>query len=206
MPAPRFFITAIGTEIGKTAVASVLVEAFRADYWKPIQCGNLDASDTQTIQTRASFPVKCHPERFRLQAPKSPHLAAAYEGISIQLTDFTLPITDNALIVEGAGGVLVPLNESSFMLDLMEKLQLPVLIVTRNYLGSLNHTFLTVEILRRSGIPLAGLVFNGPFDEELEPFVARKTKLPILFRMDAHSLLTPAIVARYASSLRGSLL
>jgi dethiobiotin synthetase len=204
MAPPRFFVTAIGTEIGKTAAASVLVEALRADYWKPIQCGELQASDTHTVQSRVSFPVHCHPERFRLQAPKSPHLAAAEEGVSIQLSDFSLPHTDNALIVEGAGGILVPLNESTFMLDLMKKLQLPVLIVTRNYLGSLNHTFLTVELLRQSGLPLAGLIFNGSRDAELESFVSNNTQLPILFRMESHPTLTPAIIKSYGDCLRGT--
>ncbi len=205
MPAPRFFVTGIGTEVGKTAVASVLVEALRADYWKPVQCGELEASDTHTIQGRVSFPVQCYPERYRLRALKSPHQAAAAEGVLIELSDFELPKTDNALIVEGAGGVLVPLNDSNTMLDLMKQLQLPVIIVTRNYLGSLNHTFLTVEVLRQRGIPIAGLVFNGPFDAELEPFVSRKTELPILFRMDTHAMLTLDIVKSYADSLRGTL-
>lgn len=201
---PHFFITGIGTEVGKTAVASVLVEALRAEYWKPIQCGDLESSDTHTIQSRVSFPARCYPERFRLKLPKSPHQAAAAEGVTIQLSDFVLPITTHSLIVEGAGGILVPLNENDSMLDLMMQLQLPVIIVTRNYLGSLNHTFLTVEVLKRSGVVIEGLVYNGSADAELEAFVSRKTRLPILFRMAFHPVLSPTLIEQYAASLRGN--
>lgn len=201
---PRFFITGIGTEVGKTAVASVLVEALCAEYWKPIQCGDLESSDTHTIQASVSFPVRCHPERFRLKLPKSPHQAAAAEGNGIQLSDFVLPLTSHSLIVEGAGGILVPLNENDSMLNLIQQLQLPVIIVTRNYLGSLNHTFLTVEVLKRSGVMIEGLVYNGPADAELESFVSRKTRLPILFRMTPHPVLSPALIQQYAASLRGN--
>lgn len=162
MRAPAYFVSGIGTEVGKTVISSILVKSWQADYWKPVQCGDLDLTDSHKVaQWVDAAPNRIHPERYRLQMPASPHLAAKREGVNIQLSDFELPKTDNTLIVEGAGGLLVPLNEQHTMLDLIEHLHIPVLLVSRHYLGSINHTLMSIEALQRRGIELAGLIYNG---------------------------------------------
>ncbi|MEM6395651.1 MAG: dethiobiotin synthase [Bacteroidota bacterium] len=162
MRAPAYFVSGIGTEVGKTVISSILVKSWQADYWKPVQCGDLDYTDSHKVAKWAeATPARIHPERYRLQMPASPHLAAEREGVNIQISDFELPETDKTLIVEGAGGLLVPLNAQHTMLDLIARLNIPVLLVSRHYLGSINHTLMSIEALRMRDIPLAGLIYNG---------------------------------------------
>jgi dethiobiotin synthetase len=144
----QLFVTGISTEVGKTVVSSILTEYLQADYWKPIQSGDLHLSDTMKVQSLVSnSKTVFHPERYRLQSPLSPHASAEIDGIQISLNDFELPQTENNLIVEGAGGLFVPLNEKDTVIDLIERLKLPVVLVSRNYLGSINHTMLSIEAL-----------------------------------------------------------
>lgn len=162
--AKKYFVTAIGTNIGKTIVSSVLVNALKADYWKPLQCGDLEGSDSDFI--RFTSDINVHEEKYRLKIPASPHQAASIEGINIQLDDFILPQTQNALIVEGAGGMLVPLNENGDMvIDIAKKFNLPLIIVSSFYLGSINHTLLTLEYAKREKMEIALLIFNGEVNE-----------------------------------------
>ncbi|WP_420459469.1 dethiobiotin synthase [Neolewinella sp.] len=158
-----YFVTGIGTEVGKTVVSAYLQLALDADYWKPVQAGDLDVSDTDRVRGWTGLPEeRYHPERYRLRTPASPHHAARLDGVEIQLEDFVLPNTDGRpLIVEGAGGLLVPLNDRHTMLDLILHLDLPVILVSRHYLGSINHTLLSVEVLRGRGCNLRGIVFDG---------------------------------------------
>lgn len=158
-----YFITGIGTGIGKTVTSAVLVKYFSADYWKPIQSGDLDQSDSHQVQYLAGFETKIHPERFRLKFPASPHQSAAMENIDIKVGDFQLPKVDNSLLVEGAGGLFVPLNQEEFVIDLIQSLKLPVVLVIRDYLGCINHSLLSLEALKSRNIPLEYIVFNGMF-------------------------------------------
>ena len=142
----RLFVTGIGTEVGKTVIAAILTEALEADYWKPVQAGDLDYSDTHKVRDLVSNDKSVfHPETHALHHPMSPHAAAERDGVEISLDDFQLPQTENNLIVEGAGGLMVPLNSKDCIIDLIEKLDIEVVLVSRTYLGSINHTLLSVE-------------------------------------------------------------
>lgn len=165
---PRYFVTGTGTDVGKTLVAAVLVQALGADYWKPVQTGleELPQGDTGTIArlTRAGA-ERLHPPLFTFSAPLSPDQAAAREQSVLALSAFptaqALPAAGRPLIVEGAGGLLVPLNPQHTMADLMARFALPVIVVARSGLGTINHTLLTLEALRARALPLAGVIFSG---------------------------------------------
>lgn len=199
----RLFITGIGTDVGKTVVSAILTEALQADYWKPVQAGLEPTTDAATVRslvrnTRSRF----WPERYRLQLPASPHAAAAAEGITLQLNDFQLPETDNHLLVEGAGGLLVPLAPGLLMADLAQHLDLEIIVVSRNYLGSINHTLLTLEALQARGLRVRGLVFNGEPTPATEDFIRQHTGVPLLPRVLPETEVTPEVVSRYAAEFR----
>lgn len=179
---PIYFITGIGTGVGKTLAAAILTEALQADYWKPVQAGFDEGTDRQWVQERISNKVSVfHPERYMLKLPASPHLAARAEGISISLDAIrtALPQTDRPLLVEGAGGLLVPLNDQDFMADLALALKASVILVSRNYLGSINHSLLTAAVCRERGLPVKGWIFNDRYGNYAAE-IARWSALPIL--------------------------
>ncbi|MGE6396533.1 dethiobiotin synthase [Chryseobacterium scophthalmum] len=169
----KLFVTGIGTEIGKTVCSSVLTKYFNADYWKPIQSGDLHFSDSMKIKEWVGENVVIHPERYRLQLAASPHQSALEEGILINSNDFKLPETQNNLIVEGAGGLMVPISDDEFIIDLIEKLNLPVALVVRNYLGCINHTLLSLMTLEQKNIKLEYLILNGSFPEDTERIICK---------------------------------
>lgn len=171
------FITGIGTGIGKTVVSAILVESFNADYWKPIQSGDLDDSDTLKVKslvsnTRSVF----HSEAYRLSQPFSPHKSADLDGIVIDPLKIIIPETDNRLIIEGAGGLMVPLNNSFLMIDLIQQLKAEVILVVKHYLGSINHTLLSLDALRSRQIPVKAIVFNGDSDQYSEDVIMSYSK------------------------------
>ncbi|MFN1219224.1 dethiobiotin synthase [Chryseobacterium kwangjuense] len=161
------FITGIGTEVGKTICSAVLVQYFKADYWKPVQSGDLDYTDSHKIASWTEN-TRCHPETYRFKLAASPHQSAREENTEIKIEEFRLPKTDNKLIIEGAGGLMVPLSDEVFMIDLVEKLKLPVGLVVRNYLGCINHTLLSVMALHQRKIKLELLILNGNFPPDTE--------------------------------------
>lgn len=160
----EIFVTGTDTEIGKTVVSAMLVQGLGASYWKPIQAGLEEETDTEFVR-RTTDLTDSHikPERYRLNTPMSPHASAEIDDVSIDMTDFELPDyeTDH-LVVEGAGGLLVPFNDEDMIIDLISYLELPVVLVARSTLGTLNHTFLSLEALRSRDIPILGVVLNGP--------------------------------------------
>lgn len=163
------FVTGIGTDVGKTIVSAILVEKLKADYWKPIQSGDLDNSDTMKVQRLISNPVtRFHPETYRLTQPYSPHKSADLDGVNIDLNQIQLPDTDNQLLIEGAGGLMVPLNDQHFVIDLIEKFNAEAVLVVKHYLGSINHTLLSLELLKQKKIKVKVLIFNGDRDEYSE--------------------------------------
>ncbi len=177
----RLFVTGIGTGIGKTIVSAVLVEKLKADYWKPIQSGDLDNSDSLSVQNLLSNSnTKIHPEAYRLTQPFSPHKSAALDGITINPENITPPQTNNTLIIEGAGGLMVPLNNQFLILDLIKQLGAEVVLVSQNYLGSINHTLLSINILKQNHIPIKGLIFNGVRDADSESFILNYTGIKLL--------------------------
>jgi dethiobiotin synthetase len=193
----RYFITGIGTGIGKTLVSAILCEAWEADYWKPIQAGFEDETDTHFVRKNLSNKVsKVFPERYKLKLPASPHLSAGKENIEMRLTDFKIPGTENILIAEGAGGLLVPLNDSDLMVDLINYLKMEVIVVSQFYLGSINHSLLTAEALAKRNIPVAGVVFNGDKMEGAEEIILKHTHwkkiahIPMLSSIDKEVILS----------------
>jgi len=172
----RYFITGIGTDVGKTLVAAVLTESLQADYWKPIQAGSLEFTDTMQVQSWVSnSKSQFHPERFRLTHAMSPHAAAELDGVDILLSDFKVPETNNNLIIEGAGGLMVPINYNDLIIDLIPQISDAVILVSQNYLGSINHTLLSVEALQQRNIPVKGIIFNGKPNLFTENVILMKT-------------------------------
>ncbi len=199
----KLFITGIGTDVGKTLVSAILTEALQADYWKPVQAGLTPTTDAATVRGLVTNRVsRFWPERHRLQLPASPHAAAAAEGITLQPTDFQLPETQNHLIVEGAGGLLVPLAPGFLLADLAQQFALDVVVVSRNYLGSINHTLLTLEALQARGLRVRGLVFNGEPTPATEDFIRQHTGVPLMPRVLPETEVTAAVVSRYAAEFR----
>ena len=196
----QYIIAGISTEIGKTFISSILIEALAADYWKPVQSGALDFTDTDTVKSLISNPKTVfHPETYRLTEPMSPHAAAAIDGVEIQLSNFHLPETKNNLIVELAGGLMVPLNDRETNVDLIKKMALPVILVSRNYLGSINHTLLSVEVLKQQNIPIKGLIFNGIQNISSEDFILKYTGLECLGRVDFEENIDKNVVKKWAT-------
>ena len=157
----KLFITGIGTDVGKTVVAAIVTEALEADYWKPVQAGDLDDSDTHKVRRRVSnSKTQFHPNAYALHTPASPHLAAALDHITIDIAQIQEPKTENHLVIEGAGGVFVPLNATDCVIDLIRP-DYKVIVVSRHYLGSINHTLLTIEALQARKLTIAGIIFRG---------------------------------------------
>lgn len=196
----KIFVTAIGTDCGKTLASAILVEAFKADYWKPIQAGSPGDSDTvrALISNRETI---IHPEAYYLKSPESPHSAAKKENIKIDLEKIIIPETSNDLIIEGAGGVLVPLNDHEYVIDIARKNEVPVVLVSNIYLGSINHTLLTIEELKRRGLVLKGIIFNGE-NAETENIILKKAGCPCMLKIKKEESITPEIIKKYASLLR----
>jgi dethiobiotin synthetase len=181
-----FFVSGIGTVIGKTLVSAILVEALKADYWKHIQAGGLDNTDTMVVKSLISNTVsKVHPESYSFLNALSPHAAAELEEIHIRLPEIRIPETNNTLIIEGAGGLMVPLNEEELVIDLIAGLKAKVVLVSRHYLGSINHTLLSAEALKRRSIPVKGIIFNGEPNAFSENIILKHTGFEYLGRIDA---------------------
>jgi dethiobiotin synthetase len=195
------FITGIGTEIGKTIVSAVLVEKLQADYWKPVQSGQLDNSDTMIVQKLISNKKSVfHQEAYRLTKPFSPHLSAALDGIEIELNKINLPQTENQLIIEGAGGLMVPLNEKVLIIDLIEKLDAEVILVSKNYLGSINHTLLSAELLKMRKIKIRSLIISGESNQSTEEIISKYLDIAII-RVPFFNVLSKSTIYKFASKL-----
>ncbi|WP_316788020.1 dethiobiotin synthase [Pedobacter frigoris] len=185
-----YFITGIGTGIGKTIVSAILTEKLNADYWKPIQSGDLDISDSLLIKHLVSNKKTIiHPERYRLGQPLSPHLSAKIDGVEIATSNINLPQTTNDLVIEGAGGLMVPLNDEELILDLIKKLKAKVIVVSQNYLGSINHTLLTLEVLKSNNIEIEGLIFNGTANQASEDYISNYSNVNILGKIPKLSII-----------------
>lgn len=198
----QLFVTGIGTGIGKTFTSAFLTSYFQADYWKPIQSGDLNQSDSQLVGSLVEDERIIHPERYRLAFAASPHQSAAMENISMCVADFQLPKTVNTLIIEGAGGLYVPINSDEFMIDLIAYLNIPAVLVIQDYLGCINHTLLSITAMRLKGIEIAYAVFNGDFVpktraiiEKNLPVETKRINLPYLKELNREKL--QMVVAEY---------
>jgi dethiobiotin synthetase len=192
-----YFITGISTDVGKTIASAILVEALEADYWKPIQAGELDNSDTKKVRSLVSnSKSKFHSNAFALKTPMSPHAAAEIDGIDIHLNQIKAPKTKNNLIIEGAGGLLVPINNTQTVLDLIQP-NYKVIVVSRHYLGSINHTLLTVNLLKEKGFDVS-IIFSGNEHKTTETIIKKMTNVPIIGRIDEEPYFDKNVVREYA--------
>ncbi|WP_129715693.1 dethiobiotin synthase [Pedobacter sp. SYP-B3415] len=197
-----YFITGIGTGIGKTVVSAVITEKLKADYWKPVQSGDLDASDSMSVGALISNNrTQIHPEIYRLNTPLSPHQSAAIDGVEIELDGFSLPQTQNRLVVEGAGGLMVPLAEKLLITDLIRHLNLPVILVSRHYLGSINHTLLSWHFLKEQEIPVRGIIFNGPENHESKRYILQYTALELLGELPELDQIDAKIISELGANI-----
>lgn len=192
------FITAIHTDSGKTLISAIACMALKMDYWKPVQAGI--PTDTDTVRNLLRDSIKVHPERYRLHTPESPHAAAKKDGVEILLSEFRLPESKNGIVVEGAGGCLVPLNKTNFVIDIASHLQLPAIVVSNLYLGSINHTLMTMEALRARNISVKGIVFNGRSNPESEDIILQHTGVPCLLRVPPLETIDQRVLQPYVNS------
>ncbi|MGN7723924.1 dethiobiotin synthase [Chitinophaga sp. 22620] len=204
----NIFITGIGTGVGKTVASACVAEALGALYWKPVQAGLQDATDTQTVRSLLSEPGNAKEELYRLRMPASPHLAARSEGITIyedriieHAKQFQQP--GKSLVIEGAGGLMVPLSGQYFTLDLIKALGAKVIIVSQNYLGSINHSLLTAMALRNAEIPVLGWIFNGDHHTNEDDIISwsryhRITRIPRARRLNRDFVAVQAELMRPA--------
>ncbi|MFK8302463.1 dethiobiotin synthase [Capnocytophaga stomatis] len=197
-----YFITGISTDVGKTIVSAIITEALQADYWKPIQAGDLENSDTHKVKRLISNnKTVFHSSSYALNTPASPHLSAELDGISIDVKKIKRPDVDNQLVIEGAGGLLVPLNQTDTIADLI----LPsdkIIIVSRHYLGSINHTLLTYEALKQRNLPIYGIIFSGKKNESSESIILKKTGAKFLGRIDEEPYFDKNVISYYADKLK----
>ena len=202
----KLFITGIGTDVGKTIASSIIVEALESDYWKPIQAGDLDNSDTNKVEKYVSnSTTKFHKNAYALQTPASPHFAAEIDGITIDTNKIIEPTTSNHLVIEGAGGIYVPLNNTDCVIDLIQS-DYKVIVVSRHYLGSINHTLMTIEILKSRNLDVAGIIFSGDENKATESIILEKTKVPMIGRIDNEPYFDQNVIKYYADLFRENLL
>lgn len=196
----NYFVTAIGTDSGKTLVSAVLTEMLGCGYWKPIQSG--DPRDTLTVKSLVTnLSSSFEEETYYLKTPASPHFSAEVDGVKIRLDEILLP-TDNQLVIEGAGGLLVPLNDQDTIADIVPRVNAEVILVSNLYLGSINHTFLTIEELKRRGLAAKGIIFNGESNPASEDIILKKSGWPCLLKIPQLDKVDKNTVHQLANQLK----
>lgn len=196
-----YFITGIGTDVGKTVAAAIVTEALEADYWKPVQAGDLDHCDTKKVKHLVSNSTsKFHENSYALNTPMSPHAAADIDGITIDLKTIKAPKTQNHLVIEGAGGLLVPLNHKQTILDLI-KPEYKVIVVSRHYLGSINHSLLTINLLKEKGFDIS-IIFSGNEHKTTEEIITKMTKVTVIGRINEEPYFDTNVIKEYADIFR----
>lgn len=203
-PGTHLFVTGIGTDVGKTVVSAILCEYFGFDYWKPIQTGKNLGTDNDTLKTLVSNNnFKSYPEAYLLEQPLSPHAAAKIENKNIKLNQIQLPTNDSNLIIEGAGGLLVPINDNNETIcDLIIGLKCPVVLVVKEYLGNINHTLLSLACLKQKNIPVFGIVYVGDELPETSSVIENMTGIKTLFRVPLFSLLNKDTIRKFAIEIQ----
>jgi len=199
-----YFVSGIGTDVGKTIVSSILCELLFANYWKPVQSGELDNTDSMKVGRLVSFETFNYlPEQFRLTQPFSPHVSAKLDGVQIEASDFTFPEFTGNLIVEGAGGLMVPINDNGLLYcDLAANWKLPTILISRHYLGSINHTLMSIETLRNRKIPILGIIYVGDELPMTEEIIFNNTQIPTLFHVPIFENLSKETISTFATQLR----
>ncbi len=201
----QIFVTGISTEVGKTIASAIFTEALEADYWKPIQAGDLDTSDSHKVASLISnTTTEIHKSSYELNTPMSPHAAADIDGVHIDLRKIVPPKTENHLVIEGAGGLLVPLNNDDTILDIIMP-NYKVVVVSRHYLGSINHTLLTVNWLTQKGYDVS-LIFSGDENPTTEEIILHKTGVSLIGRIEEETVFDKSIIKKYADKFRSALI
>lgn len=200
----KIFVTGISTEVGKTVASAIITEALEADYWKPVQAGDLENSDSHKIEKYISnTKTKIHPNSYALNTPMSPHASAAIDNLVIKLEEIQEPATKSHLVIEGAGGILVPLNGEDTILDII-KPEYHVIVVSRHYLGSINHTLLTVNLLKEKGFKVS-IIFSGEQHPTTENIIEKMTNVPIIGRIDEEPYVDQNVIREYAELFKSKL-
>lgn len=193
----NIFITGIGTDVGKTVVAAIVTQALQADYWKPIQSG-LEETDKGTISSLIhNSKTVIHTEAYRLKTPMSPHKAAVIDGVTIDLNQIKRPDTSNTLVIEGAGGLLVPINDQETIVDLINPND-KVILVSAGYLGSINHTLLSAELLKAKGLNCAGVIYNHVELDGTIEVIEKMTGLKTIGHISKEQKIDKAVISKYA--------
>lgn len=201
----NIFVTGISTEVGKTIASAIIVEALEADYWKPVQSGDLDHGDTDKVKALISNTKSVfHPNSYALKTPMSPHASAAIDGVEIRLEDIKRPKTENHLVIEGAGGLLVPLNDTDTIADLIQP-EDRVVLVSRHYLGSINHTLLSIDYLKQLNLAPV-LLYSGDQHPTTESIIEKRTEVKVLGRINEEKEFTKREIQSYAEALKPNLL
>ncbi len=199
-----YFITGISTDVGKTVASAIVTEALEADYWKPVQCGDLDNCDTKKVRQLVSNSTsKFHPNAYALKTPMSPHGAADIDGVSIQLDNIRAPETNNNLVIEGAGGLLVPLNNEDTVFDLIQP-NYKVIVVSRHYLGSINHSLLTINALKDKGFDVS-VIFSGDEHPSTEDIIKKMTQVPVIGRINEEPYFDKNVIKEYTELFKDNL-
>ena len=201
-----YFVSGIGTDVGKTITAAILTQALEADYWKPVQAGDLHNSDTMKVRRLVANEISVfHQTAYNLNTPMSPHAAAAIDGVQIDLQNIVRPETKNNLIIEGAGGLLVPLNDKDTVLDLA-KPDDHIIVVSRHYLGSINHSLMSLELLKSRGFKKISLIFSGDQHPTTEGIISKIHKdIPVLGRIEQEPYFDQNVVNEYAAKFKEAL-
>lgn len=200
----KIYITGIGTDVGKTIVASIITESLEADYWKPIQAGDLSYGDADKVRDLiVNKKSIIHPNRYALNTPMSPHASAAIDNIEINIKNLILPKSNNHLVIEGAGGILVPLNDAETILDTIKKNWI-VIVVARHYLGSINHTLMTLKILKDKGCQVR-LIFSGNENPTTESIIVKMSGVEVIGRIDEEPYFDQNVISEYANKWNNKL-
>lgn len=202
----EYFVSGIDTGVGKTIASAVLCEVLKADYWKPVQAGDLQHSDSMMVRSLVSSDVRIWPEAHKLNTPASPHYSAKKDGVRIEPGAMQIPKSEKPLIIEGAGGLLVPLNDDQTYADLLQVWDIPVILVSRNYLGSINHTLMSIEILQQRGIPLAGILFNGEANQSTQEVIEKYSGITVLGHIPKIDRLDAVSIQQIARSMRNEVM
>lgn len=200
----NYFVTAIGTDSGKTVLSAVLVEALHADYWKPVQAGM--PRDTETVRALVSNTTsRFYSEGHLLKTPASPHASAKIDGVDLSISSLHPPVSNRDLVIEGAGGVMVPLNDTELVIEMADHFDAEIIVVCNLYLGSINHSLLTLDYLGRTDRKVRGIIFNGESNSESEEIILKKYPYPCLLRMPQLKSVDQASVKKYAEQMKNSM-
>jgi len=197
----KIIVAGIGTDTGKTVASAILTKALKADYWKPVQAGDPDNTDSHKI-AGWSPGTAIHPEAHRLTQPVSPHAAAAIDRVRIKESDLQIPVTDNNLIIELAGGLMVPIRRDFLNIDWVVQTGLPVVLVSNYYLGSINHTLLSLYLVKQKNIPLSGIIFNGDKNPSAFDVIMHHSDAKCLLEIAREDVINEEVVKRYAAKIQ----